>query len=106
MIAKYRGREKYGRPFELSQIKTSIEDGCLTIDLESRELLLNLDANVFRGAPALARVRCRGKWYDPPKSHLGNHVPTQNPVVAGKIGLDFFRSFIGELNRLANRPTE
>lgn len=99
-------REKYGRPFELSQIKTSIEEGCLTIDLESRELLLDLDASVSRGAPALARVLCRGKWYNPPKTHLGNHLPTQNPVVVGKIGLDFCRSFIGELSRCAKRPTQ
>jgi len=99
-------REKYGRPFQLSQIKTSIEDGCLTIDLESRELLLDLDASVSRGAPSLARVLCRGKWYNPPKSHLGNQLPTQNPVVVGKIGLDFCLSFISELNRLAKRPIE
>ena len=90
-------REKYGRAFQLSRVSTSLENGCLTIDLESPEILLDLDADVFRSAPSLARIRCRGKWYNPPKTHLGNPLPAQNPVIVGKIGLEFCRAFIGEV---------
>lgn len=92
-------REKFGRPFSLSRVDTTLIDGCLTIDIKTHELLLDFDADVFRSMPTLARIRCRGKWYNPPNSHLGNRLKTQNPVVVGKIGLDFCRSFVREITR-------
>jgi hypothetical protein len=89
-------REKFGRSFQLSRIETSLVGGCLTIDLKSPDILREFEADVSRSAPALARFRDRGKWYNPPRTHLGSRLSTQNPVVVGKIGLDFCRAFVHE----------
>lgn len=90
-------RDKSGRPFNLSRLDTTLVDGCLTIDIRTHDILLDLDADVSRGTPSLARFLCRGKWYNPPSSHLGNRLSTQNPVVVGKIGLDCCRHFVQEI---------
>ncbi len=93
--------EKYGRPFQISQIKSSFENGKLTIDIDSPDLLYEYEAEVYRGTPELIRFKCRKDWYNPPSQHLGNNVNTRCPVVIGKLGLEYCKAFISEIELYA-----
>jgi hypothetical protein len=89
-------KDRYNEPFHLRDIETTFENGVLTLDLIIPELL-DFDAQVARGAPSLLRFKSRGAWYNPPSSHLGNVLNSRNPVIIGKLGLEFCKALCIEV---------
>lgn len=91
-------RDKLGRPFTIRDLRVKFENKVLTVSLDTHELLLDIDTYIRRDAPHVARFKSRKDWINPPKSHLGNRIETGDPVVIGKLGLDFARSFLTEVS--------
>jgi hypothetical protein len=96
-------KDKYGRPFQVDGITYTLVNGHLTINIDGPHLLLDYEADVWREGPTLASFRCRGKWYSPPRTHLGMDVKSKSPVVIGKLGLAFCKSFLDEMARKAGK---
>ena len=89
-------KEKYGRDFQVKSVSTTLENKCLTVNLESDDLFLELNTEIFRKSPNVARIKNRGKWFNPPTSHLGNRLNESSPIVLGKLGLNFCRALVTE----------
>lgn len=89
-------KEKYGRDFNIKSITTKLENKCLTINVESDDLILELDPKIFRTTPYVVRVKNRGKWFNPPTSHLGNPLNEDNPIILGHMGLDLCKVLVAE----------
>lgn len=89
-------KEKYGRDFQIKSVSTTLENKNLTVNLESNDLFLELDTEIFRKIPSVTRIKNRGKWFNPPSSHLGNRLNESSPIVLGKLGLSFFRILVTE----------
>ena len=91
-------REKYGHPFRASKIASSLEDGTLTIDIETapEDSLLTYEAVLLPSSPVLVRFQNRGRWYEVPTSHLGNELRSSHPVDVARAGLAFYSAFIRE----------
>jgi hypothetical protein len=88
-------RDKYGRKFDFRGARGEFKDGVLTIDLQTQHPAKDLDISVVPTNPILVRFKNRGKWYNPPTSHLGNRLTDVHPVEAARLGLAFYRTFIG-----------
>jgi len=42
------------------------------------------------------KVKNSGNWYNPPTSHLDTLVQSRHPVVLGKLGIQFYESYLNE----------
>lgn len=89
-------KDKCRRRFNIGRITAEFKDGTLTLNIDSPDILLNLDVSALPTDPKLMRFKNRGKWYNPPRSHLGNDLQDLHPVIAAKLGLNFYRSFVNE----------
>jgi hypothetical protein len=92
-------REKYGYPFRLKSIKSTLgEDGVLSIDLQTsaEDSLLSYEASIVPTSPALQKFKNRGNWYNLPRTHLERSLPSTHPVDVAALGLAFYRAFIAE----------
>ena len=89
-------QDKNGRPFQLDKVNYAFKDGTLEIDIKTPDLLLSPEVEEIPTNPKLIKCRNGGVDYDPPKKHLGNSIEGQSPVVAAKLGLEFYRSFVSE----------
>ncbi len=89
-------KEKFGRPFSVRNISSEFKDGVLDINIDSPDVLMQYDVSVLPTDPILIRFKNRGVWYNPPRSYLGNGLQDLHPVVAAKLGLDFYKSFLKE----------
>jgi len=89
-------RDKLGRPFRVHDIRAEFKDGVLTINIDTPDRLLAFDASVIPADPRLIRFKNWGEWYNPPKSRLGNRTEDLHPVIAAKLGLQFYRAFVKE----------
>ena len=88
--------DKTGRGFHLNSISSKLESGTMTIDLESPDILLDIDARVIPTDPEVVRFKNRGKWYNPPWQHLKARIRDLHPVCLAELGLQFYRSYIEE----------
>lgn len=93
-----RMRDKFGYPFSIRELSTDFKNGVLTLSINTDELFFEPDIEVSRNEPHLVRFKSRGKWYNPPNAHLGNVLESKDPVIIGKLGLEFSNSFISELS--------
>jgi len=89
-------KEKTGRNFRLDSIKSNISNGILDIDLESPDILLDMEADIIPTDPEVVRFKCSGNWYNPPWNHLGNRIEDLHPVSLALIGLNFYKAFLSE----------
>ena len=88
--------DRSGRGFQLNSISSRLENGTLTIDLDSPDILLNLNARLIPTDPEVVRFKCRGKWYNPPWQHLKERISNLHPVYIASVGLDFYNVFLQE----------
>lgn len=99
-------RDKRGIPFSIESIKSTLEDGVLTIDVDTaaQDSLLDYEAHILPGAPTLVRFRDRGMWYETPQSHLKKPIRGLHPVDAARLAVEFYKGFIKEAEfRFARR---
>jgi len=92
-------RDKAGHSFSVDRIRRTLEDGTLTIDIETaaRDMLLDYEARVLAADPVLVRFKERGVWYNAPRMHLKKPLPSPlHPVDAARAGLHFYRTFVKE----------
>jgi hypothetical protein len=45
----------------------------------------------------LLKVKDSGKWYNPPKTHMGNKLPWSAPINVAELGIEYYRNFINEV---------
>ncbi|OEZ49268.1 hypothetical protein JAB1_24580 [Janthinobacterium sp. MP5059B] len=83
--------DRFGRPFNLNNVKISVEEQTLVIDLDSYDIGLDWTAKSGCADPKLQRICCRGTWYEPPRRHLGNIIEDEHPVAIAALGLNFYR---------------
>ncbi|MET0004370.1 MAG: hypothetical protein ABW087_12185 [Candidatus Thiodiazotropha sp.] len=88
--------DKSGRGFQLNSISSKLENGTITIDLDSPDILLDLDAKVVPTDPEVVRFKNRGKWYNPPWHHLRERIRDLHPVALAELGLKFYRAYVYE----------
>lgn len=88
--------DKSGRGFQLNSISSKLEDGNLTIDMDSPDILLDLDTRIVPTDPEVMRFKNRGKWYNPPWKHLRERIRDFHPVALAELGLLFYRAYINE----------
>ena len=88
--------DKSGRGFRVNSISGKLEKGVLTINLDSPDILLNLDFGVAPTNPQVTRFKVRGKWYNPPWHHLHNRISDLHPVSIAELGLDFYNTYVNE----------
>ena len=91
-------KDKIGRPFTMDSLDVSFKEGTLTINMNTLDVLHDWDLSILPTDPRLLRFKNRSKWYNPPKSHLGNQLKDMHPVIAAKLGLQFYRGFVVEAN--------
>lgn len=89
-------QDKFNRPFHIDKIDFTFKDGVLEIDIKTPDHFLEYDLDVKPSDPKLVKFKNRGIEYNPPQKHLGNPIENLHPVVAAKLGLSFYRSFICE----------
>jgi hypothetical protein len=85
--------DRFGRPFSLNNVNLSVEGKTLVIDLESYDIVEPSD-------PKLQCIVNRGKKYEPPTRHLGNHVRDMHPVAIANLGLNFYKGAYAALGPL------
>jgi len=88
--------EKTGRGFQLGSISSKLENGTLTINLDSPDILLDMGAKLIPTNPEVIRFKNRGKWYNPPWEHLKIRIEDVHPVTLAMLGLDFYKTYINE----------
>lgn len=88
--------DKSGRGFQLNSISSRLENGTLTIDLDSPDILLDLDTRILPTDPEVVRFKNRGKWYNPPWEHLRERIRDLHPVALAELGLVFYRAYVNE----------
>ncbi|WP_421706394.1 hypothetical protein [Alloalcanivorax xenomutans] len=88
--------DKSGRGFHLNSVSSRLENGTLTIDLDSPDILLNLDTRIMPADPEVVRFKNRGKWYNPPWQHLRERIRDLHPVALAELGLVFYRAYVNE----------
>ncbi|MBN7796287.1 hypothetical protein [Parahaliea mediterranea] len=88
--------DKSGRGFQLNSISSQLENGTLTIDLNSPDILLDLDTRILPTDPEVVRFKNRGKWYNPPWQHLRERIRDLHPVALAELGLVFYRAYVNE----------
>ena len=84
----------------LDSISTKLEKGVLTISLETRGGFAEGRAELIPCGPELVKIKNRGKWYNPPWSHLKNRISDLHPISIAVLGLAFYNTFITELDAL------
>ncbi|WP_340676846.1 hypothetical protein [Paraglaciecola sp.] len=88
--------DKSGRGLALDSISHKLENGLLTISLESPDLIFDVDAQLVPTNPELVKIKCRGNWYNPPWSHLNEKIIDIHPVYIAEMGLNFYKAFVDE----------
>ncbi|QAB15671.1 hypothetical protein [Hydrogenovibrio thermophilus] len=88
--------ESNGRKFQINSISSKLEDGTLTIDLDSPDILLDLDTRIIPTAPEVMRFKNRGKWFNPPWQHLKKRIRDLHPVALAELGLTFYNTYVHE----------
>lgn len=88
--------DKSGRGFQLNSISSRLENGTLTIDLDSPDIFLDLDTRIVPTDPEVVRFKNRGKWYNPPWQHLRERIRDLHPVALAELGLVFYRTYVSE----------
>jgi hypothetical protein len=99
-------RNTLGIPFSVTAIRSTLEDGTLTIDIDTaaHDTLLEYEAHPIPMQPKLVRFKDRGKWYEVPASHLKKPLAELHPVDAAKLGVAFYKGFVKEAEfRFARR---
>lgn len=89
-------KDKSGKGFKLDSIAAQLEEGTLTIDLESPDIILNVDVVLVPTNPEVVKFKNRGKWYNPPWHHLKKRITDLHPVCLAELGLSFYRTFVEE----------
>lgn len=91
-------RDKLGTPFSIKSIRSTLEDGTLTIDIDTaaHDLLLDYEVRLLPAGPVLTSFKDRGVLYEIPTSHLKRPLNGVNPIEAARLGLGFYRGFIAE----------
>lgn len=90
-------RGKGNRPFYLDEVEMSVEDKVLNVDLKTVDVLFEPEMTITRGMPRLVRFKARGRWYNPPVTHLGNIIEGTKPDVVGARGLAFVKGLYEQL---------
>lgn len=92
--------DRFGRPFNLNNIKISVEGQTLVIDLDSYDIGIDWRGEVEPQDPKLQTIVNRGKRYAPPHRHLGNTIIDQHPVAIATLGLNFYKGAYSALHPL------
>jgi hypothetical protein len=76
-----------------------MENGTLTIDIDSPDILLDLDTRLVPTDPKVLRFKNRGKWFNPPWQHLRKRIENLHPAHLASLGISFYQSYVGEAER-------
>ena len=88
--------DKSGRGFTVKSIASQLEKGVLTIDIESHDILVDVEAKLVPTDAEAVRFKNRGKWYNPPWMHLDVRIADLHPVYLAELGLSFYKAFVEE----------
>ena len=90
-------RGKGTRPFYIDGAEITVEGQTLKVDLNTVDVLFEPEVTITRDKPRLVRFKTRGKWYNPPVTHLGNIIEGTKPDVVGAMGLAFVKGLYEQL---------
>lgn len=88
--------DKSGRGFRLDSISAKLEKGTLTINMESPDLIVDVDVSLIPTNPEVVKFKNKGKWYNSPWHHLDKRIVDLHPVCLAEMGLSFYRAFLEE----------
>lgn len=93
---KMKVSDKTGRGINISSISSGVDKGVLTVSIETPDLLPDVSADIVPTDPKLSRIKNRGKWYNPPWSHLKERINDLHPVSVAELGYSFYRGYVSE----------
>ena len=88
--------DKSGRGFTVNSIAAQLEKGVLTIDIDSPDISVDIEAKLIPTDAMAIRFKNRNKWYNPPWMHLDVRIVDLHPVSLAELGLSFYRTFVEE----------
>ncbi|MRX27284.1 hypothetical protein [Kangiella sp. HZ709] len=89
-------KDKTGRGLLINSISSKLECGTLIIDIDTPDLIPDVDVNIVPTDPTLVKIKNRGKWYNPPWSHLKKRIKDLHPVSIAELGLEFYSTYVKE----------
>jgi len=98
-------RDKTGHGLSINSISQKLENGTLTIDVSTNDILPSVSVDIIPTDPELVRIKNRGKWYNLPWHHLKERIENLHPVSIAIMGLDFYRVYVTEAEAWLERRT-
>ena len=89
-------KDKTGRGLTVNSVSSKLENGTLTINIDTPDLVPDVDVNIVPTDPELVKIKNRGKWYNPPWSHLKKRVSDIHPVSIAVMGHEFYSTYVKE----------
>ncbi len=89
-------KDKTGRGLLVNSISSRLANGALTVHINTPDMFSDVSVEIVPSDPELARVKSRGKWYNPPGSHLKEKISNLHPVSVAQLGLTFYKSYVEE----------
>lgn len=94
--------DKSGRGFLLNRVSTHFEDGIMTVDIDSPDILLDVDTQILPTNPGVLRFKNRGKWFNPPWQHLRKRINSHHPAHLASLAISFYQSYVNEAESWLN----
>jgi len=88
--------DKSGKGFRLDSISSKLENGVLSIEMESPDIIVDVHSELIPTDPEVVRFKNRGKWYNPPWQHMKERIIDLHPVALAELGLTFYKAYIHE----------
>ena len=95
--------DKTGRGMQIKAIEYTLKEGLLEINLKTNDLFTDVNVKLMPIDPKLVKVQNRSKWYNPPKTYLGNKIDDLHPISIAEIGYKFYKSYISDAERWLNK---
>lgn len=89
-------KDKTGRGLTVNSVSSHLDDGTLTISINTSDLFPHVDLNIIPSNPELVKFKNRGEWYSPPKRHLRKQIIDCHPISIAELGCTFYRAYVTE----------
>lgn len=89
-------KDKTGRGLTVNSVSSHLDDGTLTISINTSDLFPLVDLNIIPSDPELVKFKNRGEWYSPPKKHLRERIVDFHPISIAELGYTFYCAYVAE----------
>lgn len=87
-------QDKTGRGLGIDSLSQSLENGVLTIKIDTLDILPDVDVSVSVSNIRVIEIENRGVRYHPPSEHLQKSINSLSPTIIGDLGICFYSGYI------------